>query len=636
MATRERRRAALGRQVARLEGRIGQLQAHSNRLSWARLGVFAGGFALSGLLFFLRGPLLWLPALTVWLGLFGFVVGIHRRVDAAIRRFTLWRDLKQGHLARMALDWAALPVPEVPPPPPGHPFAGDLDLTGERSLLQLVDTTVSLGARLRLQGWLMDADPVLEKVQRRQNLVRALRPLSLFRDRLTLQALLAHEQGGVQWKPQTLLAWLAHEPHEGANRAWVVALATLGVVNLALLLASVLFAAPPLWFVGVALYFLIYLLRGREAAHVFEEAMSLQDALQQLAVVFSFLERERFAGVKPLRELCAPFRRENRPPSQFLRRLGTVVAAAGLSRNPVLWLLLNVFFPWDFAFAYWLQQVRSEVASRLPGWLDLWFELEAASALANLAYLNPQYTFPHVALRRDDAAPFEARQIGHPLIPFGDKVCNHFRAGNLGEVQLITGSNMAGKSSFLRTVGINLCLAYAGGAVDAASLETDLFRLFTAIRVADSVTDGISYFYAEVKRLKALLAALEQDEERPLFFLIDEIFRGTNNRERLLGSRAYIRALVGQNGVGLIATHDLELVQLADEMPQVSNFHFRDFVESGRMRFDYRLRPGPSPTTNALKVMAVEGLPVPAEAGEQGREWSAGAGRRELENEPEE
>jgi DNA mismatch repair ATPase MutS len=204
--------------------------------------------------------------------------------------------------------------------------------------------------------------------------------------------------------------------------------------------------------------------------------------------------------------------------------------------------------------------------------------------------------------------------MGHPLISPEQKVRNDYRIDRLGEVHIITGSNMAGKSSFLRTAGINLCLAYAGGAVDALELQTSLFRLFTAIRVTDSVTDGISYFYAEVKRLKALLLELQRKDARPLFFLIDEIFRGTNNRERLIGSRAYIRALVGENGLGLIATHDLELVQLAQEMPQVSNFHFRDAIEDGRMVFDYLLRPGPSPTTNALKVMAEEGLPVPPDA----------------------
>ena len=172
---------------------------------------------------------------------------------------------------------------------------------------------------------------------------------------------------------------------------------------------------------------------------------------------------------------------------------------------------------------------------------------------------------------------------------------------------------MTGKSSFLRTLGVNLCLAYAGGPVNATALHCGWFRLYSAIKVTDSVTDGISYFYAEVKRLKGLLVALEQAETRPVFFLIDEIFRGTNNRERLLGSRAYLQALLGRQGLGAISTHDLELVKLAEGAAGVHNYHFRDAIAGGRMVFDYTLRPGPCPTTNALKIMRLEGLPVPEE-----------------------
>ncbi|HEX3641991.1 MAG TPA: hypothetical protein VHV10_11930, partial [Ktedonobacteraceae bacterium] len=175
---------------------------------------------------------------------------------------------------------------------------------------------------------------------------------------------------------------------------------------------------------------------------------------------------------------------------------------------------------------------------------------------------------------------------------------------------IITGSNMAGKSTFLRTLGVNLCLAYAGGPVNASMLQTSLFRLFTCIRVTDSVTDGYSYFYAEVKRLRALLDALAEPDQLPVFFLVDEIFKGTNNRERLIGSRSYVRAIVGRNCVGAISTHDLELVKLADVVPQVKNYHFREEVIDGRLVFDYILRPGPCPTTNALKIMQMEGLPV--------------------------
>ncbi|MFL5704773.1 MAG: MutS-related protein, partial [Ktedonobacteraceae bacterium] len=165
---------------------------------------------------------------------------------------------------------------------------------------------------------------------------------------------------------------------------------------------------------------------------------------------------------------------------------------------------------------------------------------------------------------------------------------------------------------FLRTLGVNLCLAYAGGPVNASTFQTSLFRIYTCIKVSDSVTDGYSYFYAEVRRLKALLSELERPSDFPLFFLIDEIFKGTNNRERLIGSSAYIHALVGKNCMGAISTHDLELVKLADTQPEIKNYHFREEVIDGQMVFDYILRPGPCPTTNALKIMQLEGLPIEA------------------------
>ena len=169
---------------------------------------------------------------------------------------------------------------------------------------------------------------------------------------------------------------------------------------------------------------------------------------------------------------------------------------------------------------------------------------------------------------------------------------------------------MAGKSTFLKTIGINFCLAYAGGPVNASEFRTTPFRLHTCIRISDSITDGFSYFYAEVKCLKSLLEELNTIDGFPLLYLIDEIFRGTNNRERLIGGRSYVRMLVGKSGICFLATHDLELASLADEGSRIHNYHFRDSVQDGMLVFDYKIHPGPSPTTNALKIMRMEGLPV--------------------------
>ena len=183
----------------------------------------------------------------------------------------------------------------------------------------------------------------------------------------------------------------------------------------------------------------------------------------------------------------------------------------------------------------------------------------------DFAYLNPDYTFPIIADSEKEKILIDAKELGHPLIHDSKNVKNNFNIDGKGEIFIITGSNMSGKSTFLRTVGINICLAYSGAPVNADFLKINLFNLFSCIKVSDSVIDGISYFYAEVKRLKKLLDLLNANGGLPVFFLIDEIFKGTNNYERLIGSKSLIRTLSQKKGSGIVSTHDLELVKLAEE-----------------------------------------------------------------------
>jgi DNA mismatch repair ATPase MutS len=272
---------------------------------------------------------------------------------------------------------------------------------------------------------------------------------------------------------------------------------------------------------------------------------------------------------------------------------------------------LNLILPWDFTFAVLAGRLRRGAGEKLTLWLETWSRLDALISLANFAALHPQAAFPEIGPGMEPV--FTARALAHPLIPAERRIANDIRITSLGEVIVITGSNMAGKSTFLKTVGVNLCLAHAGGPVIATELRSLPFRLHTCMRISDSIADGFSYFYAEVKCLRSILDRLRDDDALPLLYLIDEIFRGTNNRERLQGSQAYTRALIGANGIGLIATHDLELAHLAEQSERTRNYHFQDSLEDGRLSFDYLLRPGASTTTNALRIMEMEGLPVDSE-----------------------
>ncbi len=513
----------------------------------------------------------------------------------------------------MTLDWPNIPALSAFQPQFDHPFEADLDIVGQYSLHRLFDVAVSAQGSARLRQWLTTTAPDIETIHRRQALVQELAPRSLFRDKLILAATVATGTRKM-WDADRLARWLTQSPGHPALLPWLLLFGGLVGLNLALLGLNLLGLAGPYWQFGFALYFVLLILaNARLIPDTFQDAAARQAALQQLAAVLAHLETFSYRRTPRLKELCAPLLSPAARPSTQLARLGRVAMAAGVRENPMIWLLLNALFPWDIFVAHQLNRRRPELARHVPGWLEIWFELEALNSLANLAYTNPAYTMPQVAASLSPV--LHAEGLGHPLIPDQSRVNNNFAVAGLGEVALITGSNMAGKSTFLRTVGVNLALAFAGGPVDAARLRTAPFRLFTCIKVTDSVTNGISYFYAEVKRLRALLSALEEAHPLPLFFFIDEIFRGTNNRERFIGSRAYLQTLAGQRGAGLVSTHDLELARLAEHLPVIKNYHFRDEVSGERMTFDYTLRPGPCPTTNALKIMQMEGLPVEAPDG---------------------
>jgi hypothetical protein len=618
------------RHIDRLERRLRAIEEASVRYSWTRLGIVIAGVGVALLLFYtVSDPAGW-SAVGFFLLLFLIVAHYHGRIEHARRRYRHWIVLKRRQLARVRHDWEGIPVPAAAAAASSvgdHPFDLDLNITGERSLLHLIDTAVSQGGSDRLRGWLLERRADLNVVHARQRLVQEMVPLTLYRERLALNGLLTAGNVGERWHGEELMAWLTGRGREKGLRPWLLVLSAMAAINIGFGVAHLFGVAPWFWGASLVIYAAIYLFKRGDFSDLFDDALHLETSLGRFGAILLHCEHWSYSATPGLAEVARPFSEEGRRPSNHLRSIARVAAAASAQKNPVLRLLLNVVVPWDYYFAHRLNLVRGDVLELLPLWLDRWYEIEALGSLANFAELNPEFIVPIIVedARFGDGGDqdratqpgetltgpiFEGIGLGHPLLRDTVRITNDFSVGRLGEVTIVTGSNMSGKSTFLRTLGINLVLAFAGGSVAARSMRTVPFRIFTCINVTDSVNDGISYFYAEVRRLKELLDALRHEDTLPLFFLIDEIFRGTNNRERLIGSRSYVRALAGGNGSGMISTHDLELVNLADEIPSLRNHHFRERVIGGRMEFDYTLRIGPSPTTNALEIMRMEGLPV--------------------------
>lgn len=613
MITQQERQQALERLQQRLQQRIDRLDRRSNLYGWTRVGIF---FTAILLVIYLGLLFAWSIAIACFLLLmvvFGIFAYYQRQIDRSLVRHKIWLHLKETEVARIRRDWNSIPDAYTPEQQTDHPFETDLDITGKHSLHRLLSTAVSAEGMTRLSEWLLATKPEREKILARQELLRELTPMSAFRTRLTMKAMLATHNVSYQLEGKRLLRWLSEQKRPTKLVPLIIVSHIFTLSLLILLLLNLLSIIPQYWMIALVVLIMLVMVNKERRGNLFEDAYYLRDAFAQIGSVFSYLEGFRYIRNSRLSELCRPYFAEaDYRPSVLLKKLHRIANGATLERNGLVWLLINLFFPWDLYLALRFNRYRDQVAARLPTWLDRWFELEALNSLATFAYLHPEYILPRF-VETDDAQslPLRVQKLGHPLLEEGKKVVNDFTMQRIGEIGIITGSNMAGKSTFLRTVGVNLCLAYTGAPVNATSFETGLFRIFTCIKISDSVTEGYSYFYAEVRRLRALLSAAERAEEKmPIFFLIDEIFRGTNNRERRIGSESYIRALVNKNCLGLISTHDLELVKLADFLPHVENYHFREEVINGQMTFDYILRPGPCPTTNALKIMQIEGLPV--------------------------
>ncbi|MCP9290249.1 MutS family DNA mismatch repair protein [Gracilimonas sediminicola] len=586
-----------------------RLEEYSHRYSWVRGVTF---FAILAFGYFTSG------AINDYVYVFGILVGIigflyladrHQKVHKAIEKLGYLKEVKQQHIARLQLDWKGIPKRRYDKDLKDHSFANDLDIVGNYSLHHMVDTSLYEGGSQKLLNWLMNEFPVEEDIMQRQELVQDLIPLQAFRDKLSVIGRYTQSHTSEKdWTEKQMLVWL-RQPERTGYKLPLLILSGLSVSTLTMATLAWIGMLPviaPL--ASLLMYLSYYKLSSDKIAGLFDAAYQMEKMLGRFRELLLHVEEFEVSNKQSLAQLLKVFQSAETKPSVYLRKVEKLTGAASLQANQVVWPLVNLILPWDMYYSMKMEKLKKEFEPRLTEWLDTFYELEALNSLANFGALHRAYTFPE--LTNDSEILFEAKELGHPLIPANQKVTNNFKVEEGKDLFLITGSNMAGKSTFLRTVGINLCLAFAGAPVNAVALKTNLFRVFTSINVKDSLEGGLSHFYAEVRRLRTLLDKLGNEEELPLFYFVDEIFKGTNNRERFQGSTAFLKEIAGKHGVGMVSTHDLELASLEKEIPELSNWHFAETIENGRMSFEYKIKEGPCPTTNALKIMKMEGLPV--------------------------
>jgi hypothetical protein len=584
------------------------------RLEWilgnARLVVFLAGAAL---VYFVRAhdiapAWLVLPAVV-----FLLLLAKHERVNAARARAARAVDFYQRGLARLDGRWQGQGEPGTRFLEADHPYAADLDLFGRASLFELLCQARTRDGEKTLADWLRcPAAP--GEIEARHAALRDLRPrLDLRED---LDVLGSNFRRVVD--PEGLAAWGAAAPvldsHMARTSAALLVGLTLATVAswtvwdgsttalLACLLLEMLFAV-------------CYRSRVERVVHGVDRKAG---DLALFGALLARLEREEFTAPR-LRQLRAALDSEGAPPSVRIARLGRLAERAAWMHNQIF-APLGALLLWTTRHAFALEAWRLASGPAIGRWLAAVGELEALLALAAYSYENPADPLAEVV---PDDPTFDGEALGHPLIPDSRCIRNDVCLGHGIDVFVVSGSNMSGKSTLLRTVGINAVLALAGGPVRARRLRISPLMVGATLRIQDSLEAGRSRFYAEITRVRQLVQIADSGVP-PLLFLLDEILHGTNSHDRRLGAEAVVRTLVERGAIGLITTHDLALTHIADRLAsRGANVHFEDHLENGVITFDYRMRPGIVRKSNALALMRAVGLPVPPDAGEDRAEPGA-------------
>jgi hypothetical protein len=542
--------------------------------------------------------------LTVPATVFLALVVTHGRVIRSRRRAERAAAFYEAGLARVEHRWAGRGDMGERFFDEDHLYAADLDLFGRGSLFELLCTAQTQEGEETLAAWLRaPASP--DDLRARQEAVQELRPrLDLRED---LASLGADVRAGIH--PKALAAWAAGPPvlPSPINRIVALLLAVAGAAALALWWAGVI---GPVFFAATVIADLVFALPLR--ARVLRVAGGADAASLDLALVSKLLtciEREPFASGR-LVELRAALDTGGVAPSRRIAALGRLIERLDARRNQ-LFLPLSYLLLWATQFAHAIESWRASSGPAVPRWLAAVGEFEALCALASYAWEHPQDPFPEV-VAAEGGPRFDGDGLGHPLIPPDVCVRNDVRLVGEGHGEgpralVVSGSNMSGKSTLLRTVGVNAVLALAGAPVRARRLTLTPLSVGATLRVHDSLQAGTSRFYAEITRLRKIVDLTAAAP--PPLFLLDEMLNGTNSRDRRIGAEAVLRGLIRRGAIGLVTTHDLALSEIADTLaPRAANVHFEDHLEHGQMTFDYVCRPGIMTKSNALELMRAVGL----------------------------
>ncbi len=480
-----------------------------------------------------------------------------------------------------------------------HNYSQDLDIFGPGSLFQFINTTITYLGRIKLRDFLISSAKSIEEISDRQEAVIELAPKLDWRQKYMAEGIVESRMHD----PETLFLW-ANKIERFYRKPLVIYIIRFMPI-ITVVIAILTFLNPePQYYCLIAVLVIQYAIlkiKSKQRGEILEVAYKFMEDIKAYSNMLSLIEQEEYHS-SHLQDLQNRLKNEQgQTAGEQIRKLVKIVEAIA-NRYNQLYIFFNILFLLDYHYVFALEKWKEESGSKLRDWLDVIAEFESLSSLAVLTHDYPQWTTPELS---KEGPCFAAQDMGHPLLK-NTCVANNLKFEPPENILLITGSNMSGKSTLLRTVGINLVLAYAGGNVCAKTFKCSIMDIYTCMRVNDDLEKNISSFYAELLRIKMIVKAVE--EGQTVFFLLDEIFKGTNSMDRHTGARALIMKLSKAKVLGLVSTHDLELGDLEKESNMIKNYHFQESYKDNEIYFDYKLRLGVSTTRNAAFLMKMAGI----------------------------
>lgn len=580
------------------EGQLQQVKKQIFRISMLRLALFIAGIA--GLYFFYNQTTLLIVCICLtFLPLF-ILVKIHNRFFIRKEWLETQARIIQEELQALSGDYSSFEDGKEYVNPE-HPYSFDLDIFGRRSLFQSINRTCTFFGKVRLAEWLQNHLHEKTSIEKRQEMIREISEHTLFREQFRVAGLVHHGQSSDGEKIQ---AW-SQSPAQYLHAGWVKALIWgVPVINSLLLITSLAGWTSFSW-LGLSFGIFLVLSFGiiKRATYIQETYGKQLKSLNGYARLIALAKAEEWKSAG-MQELMERFNLNGQSPVQALQQLSQELDRLDLRNNQFLYVLLEGSIFFQLQEIVRIERWKVRYGQHISEWLETVGELDALCSLGTFAYNHPQYTYPELT---EKPFCFLATQMGHPLMPASQCVKNDATIPSRPFFLIITGANMAGKSTYLRTIGVNYLLACIGAPVCCEKLKLHPNQLITSLRTSDSLSDNESYFFAELKRLKRIIDLLNQGKQ--LFIILDEILKGTNSMDKQKGSFDLIRQFIQLKANGIIATHDLLLGSLIKQFPEeIRNYCFEADIKENELTFSYKLREGVAQNMNACFLMKKMGI----------------------------